>query len=316
MPYIHFTEEQKRRANGVDLAELLRRRGEKLLRSGPEFRLERDHSVTVRGNEWYDHAAGKGGGPVSFFQNFYSMSYPDAMSLLLGGEQGVVYAPASRREEQPKPFRLPEICPDMRRVYAYLMKQRCISREVISAFAKAGLLYEDAKYHNAVFVGKDEQETARHAHKRSTNSEGKSFRANVEGSRPQYSFHWSGPGDRLYVFEAPIDLMSFLTRYSKGWQEYSYVALCGTSEHAMLWMLEQHPQLQKVGLCLDKDKAGLQAADRLTGILQEKGYDQIQRFLPAMGKDWNEELQIRCGLRTEEQQSRGPVQRVAGPVLC
>lgn len=316
MPYIHFTDDQKCQANSVDLAELLRCRGEKLLRSGPEFRLERDHSVTIRGNEWYDHAAGKGGGPVSFFQNFYSMSYPEAMSLLLNGEQRTVYAPTPRREEPPKPFQLPKPNSDMRRVYAYLMQQRCISREVISAFVQTGLLYEDAKYHNAVFVGKDEQCVPRHAHKRSTNSEGKSFRANVEGSRPQYSFHWAGPGDRLYVFEAPIDLMSFLTRYPKGWQEYSYVSLCGTSEHAMLWMLEQHPQLQKVGLCVDNDKAGLQAAERLEDILREKGYDQVQRFLPTLGKDWNAELQVRSSLQTEEQQIKGPVRQFAGPVLC
>ena len=56
--YIHFTEEQKQRAAAVDLEEFLRCRGEKLLSSGREKRLASDHSVTVRGNEWYDHAAG------------------------------------------------------------------------------------------------------------------------------------------------------------------------------------------------------------------------------------------------------------------
>jgi len=315
MPYIHFSEDQKRQANTVDLALFLRRRGEKLLRSGPEFRLERDHSVTVRGSEWYDHATGQGGGPVSFVRRFYGLSYPEAVTLLLNGEQQAACAPAQKQEAPPKPFQLPEANRDMRRVFAYLMKQRCISREVISVFAREGLLYEDARYHNAVFVGKDKQGVPHHAHRRGTNSEGKVFRANVEGSRPQYSFHYAGPGDRLYVFEAPIDLLSFLTRYPAGWQDYSYVALCGTSEHAMLWMLEQHPQLRKVGLCLDNDKAGLQAAERLTDILREKGYDQVQRFLPAQGKDWNEQLQIWCGIRTE-QQDQGPDRQLVEPVLC
>ena len=53
--YIHFTEEQKQRAAAVNLEEFLRCRGEKLLSSGREKRLASDHSVTVRGNEWYDH---------------------------------------------------------------------------------------------------------------------------------------------------------------------------------------------------------------------------------------------------------------------
>lgn len=55
--YIHFTEEQKQRAAAVNLEEFLRCRGEKLLSSGREKRLASDHSVTVRGNEWYDHTA-------------------------------------------------------------------------------------------------------------------------------------------------------------------------------------------------------------------------------------------------------------------
>ena len=63
VPYIHFTEEQKLRASEVDLVEFLRHQGEKLIRSGPEYRLASDRSVTVRGNEWYDHAIKEGGRP-------------------------------------------------------------------------------------------------------------------------------------------------------------------------------------------------------------------------------------------------------------
>ena len=70
MPYIHFTEEQKLRASEVDLVEFLRRQGEKLIRSGPEYRLASDHSITVQGNEWYDHAIKEGGGPISFVQQW------------------------------------------------------------------------------------------------------------------------------------------------------------------------------------------------------------------------------------------------------
>ena len=84
--YIHFTEEQKQRAASVDLEEFLRCRGEKLLASGREKRLARDHSVTIRGNEWYDHAEERGGHAVSFVQRFYHLSYPEAVTMLLGGE--------------------------------------------------------------------------------------------------------------------------------------------------------------------------------------------------------------------------------------
>ena len=126
--YIHFTEEQKQRAAAVDLEEFLRCRGEKLLSSGREKRLASDHSVTVRGNEWYDHAEERGGHAVSFVKRFYGLSYPDAVTLLLGGELGTAYPSAGERTEEPvKPFALPPANKEMRRVFAYLIKHRGIS---------------------------------------------------------------------------------------------------------------------------------------------------------------------------------------------
>ena len=95
--YIHFSEEQKLRAGAVDLEEFLRLRGERLIKSGRDKRLASNHSVTVRGSQWYDHAEQRGGGPVSFVQRFYRMSYPEAVSLLLGGEQGAAFPSAKKK---------------------------------------------------------------------------------------------------------------------------------------------------------------------------------------------------------------------------
>lgn len=88
MPYVHFTEEQKQRANSVDLEEFLLRSGERLLPSGREKRMASDRSVTIRGSEWYDHAARRGGGPVAFLQHFRHLSYPEAVQCLLSGDYG------------------------------------------------------------------------------------------------------------------------------------------------------------------------------------------------------------------------------------
>ena len=87
-------------------------------------------------------------------------------------------------------------------------------------------------------------------------------------------------------------MLSFISLPPENWRTHSYVALCGTSEHAMLWMLEQNPKLQKVALCLDSDNAGQKAVERLTGILSEHGYADVTPMLPE-AKDWNDELVAR-----------------------
>ena len=322
IPYIHFTDDQKRRAGEVDLEQFLLRQGERLLPSGFERRLASDHSITIRGNQWYDHAAEQGGGPISFVQQFYNLSYPEAVTRLLGGEQGTVYVPVSKQEvKEKKAFALPTANKDMRRMYAYLLKNRLLDRDVISAFVREGVLYESCEkfksgakeYHNAVFVGKDTAGVVRHAHKRSINSIGRTFRINIEGSDPQCSFHHSGSSDQIFVFEAPIDLLSFLTLYPEDWQRHSYVALCGTAEHAMLWMLEQNPEIRTVCLCLDHDAAGIEANGRLTDILWAQGYDSIE-VLQSEYKDWNEDIKARHGLQAQAAEEHP--QLIAAPEVC
>jgi hypothetical protein len=231
---------------------------------------------------------------IDFVRKFYDVSFPEAVTMLLNGEYGAGLVELERKAPQPKKFILPKVHSDTRRVLAYLIKERCIDREIIRHFAKAGTLFEDKKYHNAVFVGKDENGIAMHAHKRSTLTIGEmSYRGNGEGSDAKCSFHHAGTSEKLYVFEAPIDLLSFLTMYPEDWSEHSYVALCGVSGQAMLWMLEQNPQLQEISLCLDNDAAGLTGAERLTKTLQEAGYTFVSRLLPEY-KDWNEALQSLC----------------------
>lgn len=130
--YIYFTPEEKARARNTDLVSLLRAQGERPVRSGREFRTPNDPSVTVRGNKWFDHSKREGGYAISFVQRYYRLPYQEAVLLLLGRKNGKSYEQAKPAKEAPKPFALPEPYGTMRRMYAYLMRQRHIDREVIS----------------------------------------------------------------------------------------------------------------------------------------------------------------------------------------
>lgn len=304
MPYIPFTDEQKQLANSVDLAEYLRVRGEKLERAGIEHKLiycdssGKHDSITIRGSKWFDHKNQVGGGAIKFMQEFYDMDFQTAVQELLGQRVTPLShsPPKAIAKEEKKEFRLPQANTNMHRVYAYLIKQRFIAPEVITHFAKQHTLYEDKEHHNAVFVGVDENGVPRQASKRSTNSYGNSFRITCQGSDTRYSFAHFGESKRLYVFEAPIDMMSFLTLYPKDWQKHSCIAMNGVYENAVLAALKNHSNLSEVILCVDNDEGGIEAVDRLKDILSENGYTDVKRLAPKF-KDWNEVLKAKNGVK-------------------
>ena len=304
MPYIPFTDEQKQLANSVDLAEYLRVRGEKLERAGVEHKLiyydssGKHDSITIRGSKWLDHKNQTGGGAIKFMQEFYGMDFQTAVQELLGQRVTPLShsPPKTIAKEEKKEFKLPEANANMHRVYAYLIKQRFIAPDIISYFAKQHTLYEDKEHHNAVFVGVDENGVPRQASKRSTNSYGNSFRITCQGSDTRYSFAHFGESKRLYVFEAPIDMMSFLTLYPKDWQKHSCIAMNGVYENAVLAALKNHSNLSEVILCVDNDEGGIEAVGRLKDILSENGYTDVKRLAPKF-KDWNEVLKAKNGVK-------------------
>ena len=304
MPYIPFTDEQKVLANSVDLAEYLRVRGEKLERAGIEHKLiyydssGKHDSITIRGSKWFDHKNQTGGGAIKFMQEFYGMDFQTAVQELLGQRVTPLShsPPKAIAKEEKKEFRLPQANTNMHRVYAYLIKQRFISADIITHFAKQHTLYEDKNHHNAVFVGLNEKGMPKQAHKRSTNSVGSTFRITCSGSDTRYSFAHFGEDERLYIFEAPIDMLSFLTLYPKEWQKHSYIAMNGVYENAVLTALKNHSNLSEVILCVDNDEGGIEAVDRLRDILNENGYSNVKRLAPPY-KDWNEVLKAKNGVK-------------------
>ncbi len=254
-------------------------------------------SITLHGSTWFDHKHQVGGGAIKFMQQYYRMSFPEAVQALLGYPvQPLSHSPPQTTKPEPKKaFRLPEAHSDMHRVYAHLIKHLFIAPEIITHFAKQHTLYEDAKYHNVVFVGLDENGVPRQASKRSTVTFGQGFKMTCEGSNTRYSFAHFGTSDRLFVFEAPIDMLSFLTLYPENWQEHSYLAMNGVYENAMLKALETHSNLREIVLCTDADEGGIEAAYRLRDILREHDYTAVKRLAPQL-KDWNEVLKARNGV--------------------
>ena len=85
-------------------------------------------------------------------------------------------------------------------------------------------------------------------------------------------------------------MLAYISMHPVDWQQHSYVALCSVSEKALIHQLDTHPELDRIVLCLDNDRAGQEAVERIKKSLREKGYTDIRVQIP-LNKDWDEDLQ-------------------------
>lgn len=220
-------------------------------------------------------------------------------------------------EKSHKPFELPPRNDRMSRVFSYLLLTRGIDKDVLYEFVRKKMIYESSDFHNAVFVGYDSSGKPRHAHKRGTVTSN-SYKGNVAGSQPEYSFHFNGTSDKIFLFEAPIDMLSFISmqkakdllkvltgedelKYNKTferelavvacrWEEHSYAASCSVSDRVLFQCLNDNPNIKNVFLCFDNDEAGQTANKRIADKLNKLNI-QNEILIPTH-KDWNEDLTL------------------------
>ena len=276
-----YTQAQIDKANAVDLEKFLRAQGETLVRSGKEYRWKAHDSLTVCGNKWFRHSQSKGGLPVDFVMEFYGKSFPEAVQMLTG-EPGEAQPEA---DPAPSPaFRLPLRNVTNANILNYLTQERKLSPSLVNFFIAAGDIYEDSSHHNVVFVGRDADGHPRYASSRGIREK---FRQDAAGAEKVFGFAHRGTDKQLLVFEAPIDLLSFIELFPKNWQQHNYLSLGGVSGKALQQFLSERPDVERVFLCLDADKAGEDACKRLEALLPDTV--SVTRIQPCM-KDWNDVL--------------------------
>ena len=309
---MQYTEEQIAKANNTDLVSFLNAQGEQLVKSGREYRWKKHDSVTISGNRWYRHSQSKGGYPVDFVMEFYYATFPEAVKMLIG-EEG-----EGRQKSCPAPskdFRLPEKNEDNEKIMKYLTKKREIEKTLVEDWIDRGDIYEEKEHHNVIFVGRDADGIPRYAHCRGTGEI--KYRGDVAGSDKAFGFCHRGTDNQLFVFEAAIDLLSFIQLFPKDWKKRSYLSLGGVSSVALMSFLSERPQITSVFLCLDNDQAGNEACEKLAGEISE-GYSVI-RLKPSR-KDWNE---ILCDKNTDRKKAiaetitiKVPEAEELVPMLC
>ena len=287
-----FTDTEMQIARETDLPELLSHLGYQVKRVGRFHTTAEMDSLRIKDRRtWFRYSQNTGGDAITFLQQFCEKSFPEAVEYLLTfhGKARDAPVPQPKPISQKQALSLPPRNADDRRVFAYLRK-RGIAAQVIRQFLNAGLLYEDAVHHNCVFVGRDESGQSKYAGLRGTyDLNGPGFKGDAPGSDKTtgFSLPHDPRSDLVLVFEAPIDLMSYLTLHR---DTTNAIALCGLYDGALQTYLQAHPEIRRIALCLDADEPGQKAAQQLQEKYQLQGY-AVTVEKPRCGKDWNEYLQ-------------------------
>lgn len=313
------TREQIDRAKEWDLLSYLQtyEPGE-LKKAGPhEYCTVTHDSLKISNGKWHWTTRGFGGKTaLDYLIKVQGMEFVEAVRTLNDGRAAPsLTQPVTRPPEQPRAFVLPEGNRCATAAVSYLQR-RGIDSEIISRCIQAGIFFESRNYHNCVFVGRDRAGKARFACLRGTVGD---FKGDVPGSDKRFNFCFpaNGPSRTVAVFESPIDALSLATLFKKQgavWDRGHYLSLGGTSPLALLQFLKDHPEINRVYLCLDNDKAGLDGMARIEAALRDgkelqgRGF-MVERKPPPVehGKDYNELL--RATLAGRPAPARGPKER-------
>jgi len=299
-----FTKEELAIAKNVDLVAVAERLGYRVRKVGNYYTLKEMDSIRIynrkswfRWSREYDKGE-NGGSQIDFLRVFAGMEVKEAVFWLLdfaGYRRTEEWKPkvviVEPKAEEKKPFVLPLAAPDNRYLYQYLMRDRKLSKEVIDEFVKTGLIYEEHRYHNIVFKGNDKNGNTLFASMRGVfDRNGNCFKCDVAGNDKNYGFNvWNEESKELAVFEGAIDLMSYADIYSDF--HSNKLALGMLSDAPLVTFLQEHPQIETIKFCLDNDKPGRDATEKLMEKYYGLGYEVEDRPPPKSYKDYNKWLQ-------------------------
>ena len=301
-----FSEEELNIAKSVDLVDLASAMHIPLKRKGRYFQVEGMDSLMIfNRSSWYRYSQSVGGSTIDFLMYFNNLTFKESVSWLLDFA-GYIRMDISKQEasdsrkvketvhkrvpEGKVPFVLPEKSKNCRGLYAYLVKRRKLSKEVIRYGLEKGLMYESLPYHNIVFLGKDADGNVKFASQRGIrDAYGKPFKGDVPGNDKQYGVNLVYPDcQEVNVYEAAIDSMSDMD-FRRDFKT-NILVLGMVSDGPLQKFLKEQPHIKKIAFCLDNDLPGRISAKKLAEKYVLAGYEVTVR-LPPFGKDYNAFLQ-------------------------
>lgn len=266
-------------------------------------------SLIISNGLWYRFSTNDGGkSAIDYLIKVERLTLQEAVKRVLKEEiTDYKYEPTLEKKES-KEVVIPKKSNTNKEVIEYLIN-RGIDEEIINYCIEKGLIYQEDKTKNVVFIGYDNEHKIRYAGCRSTNE--KRILRDAKGSSKEFSFRLLSDtkNDSIHIFESAIDLLSYATLLKiKGynWRIQNLIALAGVYQPskkienskvpiAVENYLINNPSIEHIVIHFDNDIAGRNATKALI-IALNKRYN-IYDIPAPYGKDINDYLCYILGLK-------------------
>ena len=291
----------------IIITEYTRPMGFTPVKIGSYYTLKEHDSVRIdpRKNIFFRNSTGDRGTVIDFVMAFKGVSCGEAIKLLCDEiELPKVYKEQNSVPQKKKELILPAKARNMKNVFAYLVKTRCINQKIVQEMVDRDMLYQDER-NNCVFVSRNENGKSVFATVRGTNTD-KKWVGDVSGCDYSHSFFIDNCSRNLIVTESVIDAMSMMDiKEQKGenHQEYNYLSVSGLgkSREALGYHLGK-TLYDIVFLAFDNDDKGREIAKEMKKHIESINQDiSVSMLIPEAAKDWNEELQKERGCFRHEE---------------
>lgn len=318
------SKEEKDRANNVNLLEYLLSIGEPLKSDGNNFYRHEEHDslvVNSRKNYFSWNSRNVSGNAVTYLMNVYNLPFQHAVKKI-NNDLGDQDLSNFRAPEPTYPskfnYDINEVS-STENVFKYLVHDRKIDPDLVQAFIRADLIKEDA-YKNVVFkwkengelIGTNLQGTREIPEEKRVHADRPYFKKVLPTTKEATNSGFNitrGYPDKLYFFEAPIDLLSYLSLNRTKLTNCRLISMDGLKQQTIIQTLQKTMKelemngrdLESITLCVDNDNAGKEFIAKLQNyeIQRKDGQSiSINSDIPELPKgqtkwDWNNELQLR-----------------------
>ncbi|MFP7176452.1 toprim domain-containing protein [Priestia filamentosa] len=300
------------KAKEADLLSYLESKGETFKKEGKYYRHTEHDSLIIRDNMYaWNSRNEKGYGAINFAKMYYNLSFVEAVQDINDRNLKTFTRSHSNEQESTKPFQYPQHLEvkNQDKLKHYLIQERKIDPRLVQWLLQKDLIAQD-KRNNIVFkwreqggkgniIGADRQGTIKMDHGRG------SFKQVLPNAKKDAGFTVDvGKPTKLYMFESPVDLLSYWSLQKEKLQGARLVSMNGLKSRTVLQSFiearKEGSDIKKVVLSVDNDESGKKFIQKMHLLLKE---DMIQPNLPSRGKDWNDVLK-KTGQRREQQPLR------------